>query len=95
MNVKPTRDRVVIQVIGPDTTSRGGIIIPESAAEAPIQGQVLATGPGRFTDLGSIVPLEVKVGDRVVFADRAGQPIKVDGQEYRVLKEEDIIAIVE
>lgn len=95
MNVKPTRDRVVIKLIEPSTTSKGGIIIPDAAVDAPITGEVLAAGNGRVNEDGLVIPMEVKVGDRVMFAERAGQTVKVDGQEFRVLKEEEIIAVVE
>lgn len=95
MNVKPTRDRVVIKLIESSTTSKGGIIIPDAAVEAPMTGEVMAAGPGRLTEEGHVIPMEIKVGDKVMFAERAGQPVKVDGEEFRVLKEEDIIAVVE
>jgi chaperonin GroES len=95
MEIKPTRDRVVIKVIEPDVVSKGGIIIPDAATEKPITGKVLAAGAGRLTETGHTIPMEVKVGDRVVFAEQAGQLVKVNGEEFRVLKEEDIIAVVE
>lgn len=95
MNVKPTRDRLVIKVIEPSTVSKGGIIIPDAATDAPITGEVLATGNGRLTEDGNVIPMEIKVGDHVMFTEQAGQLVKVDGEEFRVLKEEDVIAVVE
>jgi chaperonin GroES len=95
MEIKPTRDRVVIKVVEPDVVSKGGIIIPDAATEKPITGEVLAAGAGRLTEAGHTIPMEVKVGDRVVFVEQAGQLVKVNGEEFRVLKEEDIIAVVE
>lgn len=95
MNVKPTRDRLVIKVIDPDTVTKGGIIIPDAATDTPVTGEVLATGKGRLTEEGTVIPMEVQVGDRVMFTEHAGQLVKVDGQEFRVLKEEDVIAVVE
>jgi chaperonin GroES len=95
MNVKPTRDRVVIKVTEPVAMSKGGIIIPDAATEKPISGKVLAVGGGRVTTEGKTVPMEVKIGDQVVFNEHTGHLVKVDGEEYRILKEDDVLAIVE
>jgi chaperonin GroES len=95
MQLKPIRDRVVIRLVEAETATKSGIIIPDAAVEKPDQGEILATGEGRVTEDGAVIPLEVKTGDRVLFSKNAGQAVKVDGNEYRILKEEDIMAIVE
>ena len=95
MQLKPIRDRVVIRLVEAETATKSGIIIPDAAVEKPDQGEVLATGEGRVTEDGVVIPLEVKTGDRVLFSKHAGQTVKVDGNEYRILKEDDIMAIVE
>ena len=95
MQLKPIRDRVVIRLIEAETATKSGIIIPDAAVEKPDQGEILATGEGRITEDGVVIPLEVKTGDRVLFGKHAGQSVKVDGKEYRILKEDDIMAIVE
>jgi len=95
MNLKPIRDRIVIRLLEAETATKSGIIIPDAAVEKPSQGEVLAAGPGRVTEDGALVPTEVKVGDRVLFGKYAGTAIKVDGVEYHILKEDDVMAIVE
>jgi chaperonin GroES len=95
MQLKPIRDRVVIRLIEAETATKSGIIIPDAAVEKPDQGEILATGEGRITEDGVVIPLEVKTGDRVLFGKHAGQSVKVDGKDYRILKEDDIMAIVE
>jgi chaperonin GroES len=95
MQLKPIRDRVVIRLVEAETSTKSGIIIPDAAVEKPDQGEILATGEGRITEDGVVIPLEVKTGDRVLFSKNAGQAVKVDGNEYRILKEDDIMAIVE
>jgi chaperonin GroES len=95
MQLKPIRDRVVIRLVEAETATKSGIIIPDAAVEKPDQGEILATGEGRVTEDGVVIPMEVKTGDRVLFSKNAGQAVKVDGNEYRILKEDDIMAIVE
>ena len=95
MNFKPIRDRIIIRLLEAEAVTKSGIIIPDAAAEKPSQGEVLAAGPGRITEDGTLIPTEVKAGDRVLFGKYAGTPIKVDGEEYHILKEEDVLAIVE
>ena len=95
MQLKPIRDRVVIRLVEAETATKSGIIIPDAAVEKPDQGEILATGEGRVTEDGVVIPLEVKTGDRVLFGKNAGQAVKVNGNEYRILKEDDIMAIVE
>jgi chaperonin GroES len=95
MNLKPIRDRIVIRLLEAETATKSGIIIPDAAVEKPSQGEVLAAGPGRVTEEGTLIPTEVKAGDRVLFGKYAGTAIKVDGEEYHILKEDDVMAIVE
>ena len=95
MNLKPVRDRIVVRLIEPETVSKGGIVIPDAATEKPSQGEVLAVGAGRLTASGQVIAMEVKTGDRVLFGKHAGQTVKVNDQEYHILKEEDIFAVIE
>jgi len=95
MQLKPIRDRVVIKVLEAETATKSGIIIPDAATEKPTQGRVLAAGEGRITEEGVVIPMEVKVGDLVLFGKYAGQPVKIEGEEYHILKEDDIMAIVQ
>lgn len=95
MKIKPLHDRVLIRRIEQDEKTAGGIIIPDSAKEKPVKGEVLAIGPGARDDSGKVVPLDVKVGDVVLFTKWGGTEIKVDGEELLILKESDLIGIVE
>jgi chaperonin GroES len=95
MQLKPIRDRVVIQLLEAETATKSGIIIPDAATEKPNQGKVIAAGEGRITEEGVVIPMEVKPGDLVLFSKHAGQPVKVEGKEYQILKEDDIMAIVQ
>ena len=95
MKLRPIADRVIVKRLENETKTASGIYIPDNAAEKPDQGEVLAVGPGRTSEEGKLVPLTVKVGDRVLFGRYGGQPVKVDGEELLVMKEEDLFAIVE
>lgn len=95
MNLKPIRDRIVIKMLEAETATKSGLIIPDVAAEKPSQGQVLATGPGRVTPDGVTVTMQVKNGDSVLFSKHAGQTVKVNGEEYHILREDDVMAIVQ
>lgn len=95
MNIRPLHDRVIVKRVAGETTSPGGIVLPDSATEKPVQGEVIAAGNGRILSNGEIKPLDVKAGDKVLFGKYAGSEVKVDGEEYLVMKEEDIIGIVE
>ena len=95
MKLRPLHDRVIIQRLDAETRSPGGIVIPDSAAEKPDQGEVLAVGPGKKNDKGEVSPMAVKVGDRVLFGKYSGQTVKVDGDELLVMKEDDLFAVVE
>jgi len=95
MNLRPLHDRVIVKRLDQETKTASGLIIPDAAAEKPDQGQVLAIGKGKILDDGKVRPLDVKVGDRVLFGKYSGQTVKVDGDEVLVMREEDIMAIVE
>jgi chaperonin GroES len=95
MKVKPLKDRIVIKRLEGEEKTKGGIIIPDAAKEKPQEGRVVAVGSGRVTEKGEIVALEVKVGDKVLFGKYSGQEIKIDGEEHILLREDDILAIIE
>ncbi|MFI2811139.1 MULTISPECIES: co-chaperone GroES [Microbulbifer] len=95
MSIKPLYDRVVVKRLAAETTTASGIIIPDKAAEKPTQGEVIAIGNGAPLDNGELRALAVKVGDRVLFGQYAGSEIKHDGETYLIVKESDILAIVE
>jgi chaperonin GroES len=92
--VRPLHDRVIVKRIEEEEKSRGGIIIPDSAKEKPQEGQVIAVGPGRHED-GKVIPLDVKAGDRVLFGKYAGTEVKLNGEEHLILREEDILGVME
>ena len=95
MNLRPLHDRVIVKRLEEERTSPGGIVIPDSATEKPIKGEVLAVGPGKTTDDGKTQALDVNVGDQVLFGKYSGTEVKVDGQEVVVMREDDIMAVVE
>jgi len=94
MNLRPLHDRVIVKRLDQETKTASGLIIPDAAAEKPDQGEILAIGNGKVQDNGQVRPLEVKVGDRVLFGKYSGQAVKVDGEELLVMREEDIMAVV-
>ena len=95
MNIKPLGDRVLIKQIDSEEVTKGGIVLPDTAKEKPQEGEVLAVGPGKLLDNGERAPMEVKVGDRVLFAKYAGSEIKQGGEEYMILNSErDILAVL-
>jgi len=94
MNLRPLHDRVIVKRLDQETKTASGLIIPDAAAEKPDQGEILAVGNGKVQENGQVRPLEVKVGDRVLFGKYSGQAVKVDGQELLVMREEDIMAVV-
>ncbi len=95
MNLKPLYDRVVVKRLAAETTTKGGIVIPDKHAEKSTQGQVVAVGDGALLDNGALRALSVKVGDRVLFGQYSGSEIKMDGEKYLVIKESDILAVIE
>ena len=95
MNVRPLHDRVIVKRMEEERTSPGGIVIPDSATEKPIQGEVTAVGNGKILDNGEVRGLDVKVGDKVLFGKYSGTEVKVGGEDLLVLREEDIMGVVE
>ncbi len=93
MQIKPLADRVVVKVLESEEKTRSGIVLPDTAKEKPQQGKVMAAGPGRYEN-GQKIPMSVKEGDTVIFAKYAGTEVKLEGEEYLILKETDILAIV-
>ena len=94
VNVRPLHDRVLVQRIEEEETVRGGIIIPDTAKEKPQEGEIIAAGNGRRKDDGAIVPLDVQTGDRILFGKYSGTDITLDNEEYLILREEDILAVI-
>ena len=92
--IKPLNDRVVVKVLAEEERTRGGIVLPDTAKEKPQKGEVIAVGPGATREDGTRTPLDVKVGDQVLFAKYAGTEIKLEGEEYLILRESDILAVV-
>ena len=95
MKIRPLHDRVIVKRLEEERKTASGIVIPDAAAEKPDQGQILAVGPGKRDENGKHVALDVKVGDRILFGKYAGQTVKVDGDELLVMREEDIMGVVE
>ncbi len=95
MKIRPLHDRVVVKRVEEDKTSAGGIVIPDSATEKPIEGKVIAVGNGKILDSGEVRALDVKKGDKILFGKYSGTEVKVDGEEYLVMREDDIMGIIE
>ncbi|HHY48312.1 MAG TPA: co-chaperone GroES [Alphaproteobacteria bacterium] len=95
MKFRPLHDRVVVKRIDAEEKSAGGIIIPDTAKEKPQEGEVVAVGPGARNEKGEIVPLELKVGDRILFGKWSGTEVKLDGQELLIMKESDVMGVIE
>ena len=95
MKIRPLHDRVIVKRLEEERTSAGGIIIPDSATEKPIQGKVVAVGKGKILENGDVRPLDLKVGDKVLFGKYGGTEVKVDGEDLLVMREEDVMAVIE
>jgi len=95
MKVMPLHDRLIVKRLEEEEKTKGGIIIPDSAKEKPVEGKVIAVGDGKMKDDGTKIPLEMKVGNRVLFAKFAGTEVKIDGEELLMMREDDILAIIE
>jgi chaperonin GroES len=95
MNVRPLRDRILVKRIEEEEQKVGGIIIPDTAKEKPQQGKVVAVGNGRVNDEGKVLPLDVKAGDTILFGKYAGTEIKIEGQEYLILREDEVLGVIE
>ena len=94
MALRPLHDRVIVKRLDNERKTASGIVIPDSAAEKPDQGEVLAVGPGKRTEDGKVLPVDLKVGDKVLFGKYAGQSVKVDGDEVLVIREDEILAVI-
>jgi chaperonin GroES len=95
MNIRPLHDRIIVERLEEETTTASGIIIPDSAKEKPQQGNVIAVGKGKVTEDGKVLPLDVKVGDKVLFGKYSGTEVKLDGKEFLMMREDDILGVVE
>jgi chaperonin GroES len=95
MKIRPLHDRVIVKRLEEERVSAGGIVIPDTAAEKPVQGKVVAVGKGKILEDGSVRALDVKVGDKILFGKYSGTEVKVDGDELVVMREEDVMAIIE
>jgi chaperonin GroES len=95
MKIRPLHDRVIVKRLEEERTSPGGIVIPDTAAEKPVQGKVLAVGKGKILEDGKVRALDVKVGDKILFGKYSGTEVKVDGDELIVMREEDVMAVIE
>ena len=95
MKVRPLHDRLIVKRLEEEEKTKGGIIIPDTAKEKPIEGKVIAVGKGRINKDGTKIPMEVEKGDRILFAKYAGTEVKIDGEEHLIMKEDDVIAIIE
>lgn len=95
MKIRPLQDRVIVKRLEEEEKTKGGIIIPDSAKEKPQEGKVIAVGKGKVTEEGKVIPLDVKVGDRILFGKYSGTEVKIDGEEHLIMREEDILGIIE
>ena len=95
MKIRPLHDRVIVQRIEEEEKTKGGIIIPDTAKEKPQEGKVIAVGPGKILENGTKTTLDVKVGDKILFGKYSGSEIKIDGEEFLMMREEDILGVIE
>lgn len=95
MKIRPLQDRVIVRRLEEEEKTKGGIIIPDTAKEKPQEGKVIAVGKGKVTEDGKVIPLDVKVGDKILFGKYSGSEIKIGGEEHLIMREEDILGIIE
>jgi chaperonin GroES len=95
MKIRPLQDRIIVKRVAEEEKTKGGIIIPDTAKEKPIEGKVIAAGKGKVLEDGKVRPLDVKAGDKVLFSKYAGTEIKLDGEEHLIMREEDILGVIE
>ena len=95
MKIRPLNDRILVKRLEEEEKTKGGIIIPDSAKEKPAEGEIIAVGPGKLNDKGDRVPVEVKKGDRVLFSKYGGTDVKLDGEDYLIMREDDILGVIE
>jgi chaperonin GroES len=94
MNIRPLHDRVIVRRMEEERTSAGGIVIPDSATEKPVQGEIVAVGKGKIMDNGEVRPLDVKVGDKILFTKYGGTDVKIEGEDLLVMREDDITGVI-
>jgi len=95
MNIRPLHDRIIVERVEEETKTAGGLIIPDTAKEKPQQGKVIAVGKGKVTEDGKLLGMDVKVGDRILFGKYAGTEIKIEGKEYLMMREDDVLGVIE
>ncbi len=95
MKIRPLQDRVIVKRLAEEEKTKGGIIIPDTAKEKPQEGKVIAVGKGKVADDGKLIKLDVKAGDRILFSKYAGTEVKIDGEEHLIMREDDVLAIIE
>ena len=95
MKLRPLQDRIVVKRVAEETTTKGGIIIPDTAKEKPAEGKVVAVGNGKVADDGKRIALEIKEGDRILFGKYSGTEVKIDGEEYLIMREDDVLGVIE
>jgi len=95
MKLRPLHDRILVKRVAEEAKTRGGIIIPDSAKEKPAEGEVVATGNGKMGENGKLIPIELKTGDRVLFSKYGGTEVKIEGEEYLIMREDDVLGVVE
>jgi chaperonin GroES len=95
MKIRPLQDRVIVKRLEEEEKTKGGIIIPDTAKEKPQEGKVIAVGKGKMTDDGKLIPLDVKVGDKILFGKYSGTEVKIEGEEHLIMREEDILGVIE
>jgi len=95
MKIRPLQDRIIVKRLEEEEKTKGGIIIPDSAKEKPQEGKVIAVGKGKMTEDGKLIPLDVKVGDRILFGKYSGTEVKIEGEEHLIMREEDSLGIIE
>ena len=94
MNIRPLQDRIIVKRLDEEEKTAGGIIIPDAAKEKPMQGEVVAAGNGKVTEEGKVLPLDVKVGDKILFGKYAGTEVKLDGEDYLIMREDDVLGVL-
>ncbi len=95
MKIRPLNDRILVKRLEEEETTKGGIIIPDSAKEKPAEGEVISVGPGRKNDKGDIIAMQLKAGDRVLFSKYGGTDVKLDGEDYLIMREDDVLGVLE
>lgn len=93
--LKPLGDRIIAKAVSAESVTAGGIVLPDTAKEKPLEGEVVAVGPGAQTDSGKVTPMDVKVGDRIIYGKYAGTEVKVGGEDFIILRQDDVLAVVE